>query len=160
MSSNKQKAISNKQLEELQKKIAELTEALQHERADSVNLRRRVEEEKLQAGNFYKAMVIRDLLPAIDNLERALMHAPKDLKGHDYVKGVQGVVKQFEQVMATLGVERIKTLGEHFNPHLHQAVHLDDGDGEHEIITEELQAGYRLGDEVIRHAIVKVKKEE
>lgn len=150
--------ISN--IEHLMSKIAELTEALQRERADSLNLRRRVEEEKLQAGNFYKAMVIRDLLPAIDNLERALMHAPKDLKGHDYVKGVQGIIKQFEQCLKQLGVERIKTKGEHFDPHFHEAVHMEDNGGHHEIISEELRAGYKLGNEVIRPAMVKVKKEK
>ncbi len=145
---------------ELEQKIAELTLALQRERADSLNLRRRTEEEKMQAGNFYKVMILRELLPAIDNLERALMHAPKDLKEHDYVKGVQSVAKQFDQNLAQLGVERIKTIGEHFDPHLHEAVHLDEGDGEHEVISDELQAGYELGDEVIRPALVKVKKEE
>ena len=56
-----------------------------------------------------------------------------------------------------IGVERIKTVGEHFDPHLHEAVGIEEGDGKHEIISEELQAGYRLGDEVIRHAMVKVK---
>jgi len=84
----------------------------------------------------------------------------KTSKGHDYVKGVQGVIKQFETCFKQLGVERIKTIGEHFDPHLHEAVHVDDGDGEHEVITEELQPGYKIGDEVIRHAIVKVKKEK
>src|SRR3990167_11450 len=142
-------------LTDLQQQVAELMEALQRERADAINLRRRTEEERAQMGDFYKAMIVRELLPALDNLERALKHVPKDLKGNDYVKGVQGVVKQFEQVMATLGVERIKTVDKHFNPHLHEAVHMDDGDGEHEIITEELQSGYKLGDEVIRPATVR-----
>ena len=80
---------------QLQKQVGELTEALQRERADSVNLRRRIDEGRSQLANFYKAMVVRELLPAIDNMERALMHIPKDLKNPDYVKGVQGVVKQF-----------------------------------------------------------------
>ncbi len=145
-------------LADLQQQIAELTEALQRERADSLNLRRRVEEERVTMGNYYKAAIIRELLPAIDNLERALIHVPKDLKDHDYVKGVQGVAKQFEQCLRQLGVERIKTVGEYFDPHLHEAVHMDEGDGEHEVITEELQSGYKIGDEIIRHAMVKVKK--
>ena len=147
-------------LADLQQQVAELTQALQRERADSLNLRRRVEEERAGMGDYYKAAIVRELLPAVDNMERALIHVPKDLKGHDYVKGVQGVIKQFEAGFKQLGVERIKTIGEHFDPHLHEAVHVDDGDGEHEVITEELQPGYRIGDEVIRHAMVKVKKEE
>ena len=147
-------------LADLQQQVAELTEVLQRERADSLNLRRRVEEERAGMADYYKAAIIHELLPAIDNLERALMHSPKDLKDHDYIKGVQGVAKQFEQCLARLGVERIKTVGEHFDPHLHEAVHMDDTGGEHEVIAEELTSGYKLGDEIIRHATVKVKKEE
>ena len=147
-------------LADLQQQIAELTEVLQRERADSLNLRRRVEEERAEMGDYHKAAVIHGLLPAIDNLERALMHVPKELKDHNYVKGVQGVAKQFEQCFKQLGVERIKTVGEHFDPHLHEAVHMEGEDGEHEVITEELTPGYKLGDEVIRHATVKVKREE
>lgn len=144
--------------QDLQRQVVELTEALKRERADSLNLRRRVEEERAAMGDYHKAAIIRELLPAIDNLERALIHVPKDLKDHDYVKGVQGVAKQFEQCLAHLGVERIKTVGEHFDPYLHEAVHMDEGNGDHEVITEELQPGYRIGEEIIRHAMVKVKK--
>lgn len=138
-------------------KIAELTAALQRERADAVNLRRRHEAEIAALRTRVKANVVHDLLPVIDNFERALKHVPQDLKDNDYIKGVQAVVKQFEQTLASIGVERIKTVGEHFDPHLHEAVSMEDGDGEHEIISEELQAGYKIGDDVIRHAMVKVK---
>ncbi len=147
-------------IEELIQQIGELTEALQRERADATNVRRRAEEDKLRMAEFYKTLIVRELLPAIDNLERALMHTPKDLKDHDYVKGIQAVVKQFEQVFKQLGVERIKTVGEHFDPKYHEAVQMEDGDGHAEVVYEELQPGYKLGDEVIRHAIVKVKKEK
>jgi molecular chaperone GrpE len=70
-------------IKELEDKIAELTEALQRERADALNLKRRTDEERTKLAGFYKAMVIQDLLPAIDNLERAIKHTPKDLKDHD-----------------------------------------------------------------------------
>ena len=144
----------------LRQQVEGLTASLQRERADAMNVRRRTEEDRLKLGDFYKVAILRELLPAIDNLERALIHAPKDLRGHDYVTGVQGVIKQFEQCFKQLGVERIKTVGEHFDPHLHEAVHMDDAGGEHEVITEELASGYKLGDGIIRHATVKVKKEK
>jgi molecular chaperone GrpE len=147
-------------IKELEDKIAELTQALQRERADAENLRRRTQEEKSRLGEFYKAMVVQELLPALDNLERAMKHTPKDLKGHDYVKGVQGVIKQFEQSFVQLGVKRIKTIGEHFDPRLHEAVHMEEGEGTIEVVCEELQPGYKIGDEVIRHAVVKVKMEK
>jgi molecular chaperone GrpE len=145
---------------ELQQKIGELTEALQRERADAENLRRRTQEEKSRLGEFYKAMVVQELLPALDNLERAFKHTPKELKDSDYVKGVQGVLKQFEQSFAQLGVKRIKTVGEVFDPRLHEAVHMEEGSGTVEVVCEELQPGYLLGDEVIRHAMVKVRMEK
>jgi molecular chaperone GrpE len=143
--------------EELLQQVAELTEALQRERADATNVRRRADEEKAKLGTFYKSLVVRELLPVIDNFERALKNIPQELEANDYIKGVAGVVKQFEAVLAKLGVERIKTVGEHFNPEFHEAVSMEEGDGKHEVVSEELQAGYKLQDEVLRHAMVRVK---
>lgn len=143
---------------ELEKQVVELTEALQRERADAINVRRRAEEERSKLADFYKAMIVQKLLPAIDNLERALKHVPKDLAGHEYIKGVQGVVKQFEKVFAELGVKRVKTVGEEFNPRYHEAISIEDEGGELEFVSEELASGYKIGDEVIRHAMVKVKR--
>jgi molecular chaperone GrpE len=147
-------------IKELEQKVAELTDALLRERADATNLRRRADEEKARLGGFYKAMVVQELLPALDNLDRALKHTPKDLKDHDYVKGVKGVIKQFEQSFEQLGVKRIKTVDEVFDPRLHEAVHMEDGEGTVEVVCEELQSGYTIGDEVIRHAMVKVRMEK
>ena len=143
-------------LKELEEQIAQLTEALQRERADAANLRRRHDEQIASLRTSVKAHVVKDLLPIIDNFERALMHVPAELEGNDYVKGVEAVVKQFGKTLADIGVERIKTVGEPFDPHLHEAVSAEDGDGP-EIVSEELQAGYKLGDDVIRHAMVRVK---
>jgi molecular chaperone GrpE len=145
-------------LQALQQQVGELTEALQRERADATNIRRRHDEELAQLRTRLKAGVVEELLPVIDNFERALKHLPRELEDNDYIKGVQGVVKQFEKTLAEMGVQRIKTVGEHFDPHLHEAVSMDDGDGDHEIISEELQAGYQLGNDVIRHAMVRVKR--
>ena len=138
-------------------RVEELTLALQRERADAVNLRRRHEEEIAKLRSSVKASVVADLLPVIDNFERALKHVPKELTDNDYVKGVQGVVRQFEKTLSDIGVERIKTVGEPFDPHVHEAVSAEEGEGGPEIVSEELQAGYKLGDEIIRHAMVKVR---
>ena len=147
----------DQQFAELEQKIAELTDALQRERADAMNVRRRSEEEKAGMASYYKAYVVRELLPVIDNFERALKHVPKELVDNEYVKGVGGVVKQFEDTLAKLGVERIKTVGEPFDPALHEAVSMEEGDGKQEIVSEELQSGYKMGDEILRHAMVRVK---
>lgn len=146
-------------IKSLQQQVADLTDALQRERADAVNLRRRHDEQIAGIKNLVKAQVMQELLPAVDNLERALKHTPKELEGNDYVKGVQGVVKQFEKTLSDLGVARIKTVGEVFDPRLHEAVGVEDGDGEVEVICEEIAAGYSVDGDVIRHAMVKVKPE-
>jgi molecular chaperone GrpE len=140
----------------LEQQIAELTEALQRERADATNLRRRHDEQIAGLKNMVKANVVRDLLPVIDNFERALKHVPAELTENDYIKGVQSVVKQFEKTLAELGVERIATVDQPFDPRYHEAVSMEEDDGTEEVVSEELQAGYRLGDEVIRHAMVRV----
>lgn len=145
-------------VKELQEKIDELTEALQRERADAINMRRRHDEQIKELRNVVKAGVVNDLLPVIDNFERALAHVPKDLENNDYVKGVQAIVKQFEKTLEDIGVSRIKTVGQPFDPNLHEAVSVE-GDGSEEVVSEELQPGYTLGNEVIRHAMVKVKSE-
>ncbi len=148
---------SKADIQALETKIQELTEALQRERADAVNIRRRHEEDIANLRVRVKTNVVSELLPALDNLERALKHVPSDLEGNDYVKGVQSVVSQFESTLAAMGVERIKTVGEHFDPNLHEAVSMEEGDGKNEIVSEELQSGYKIGDEIIRHAMVRVK---
>jgi molecular chaperone GrpE len=153
------KKSTDKDIEQLQNQVADLTHALQRERADAMNIRRRHEDEIASLKTHLKAMVVKDLLPVIDNFERALQHVPKDLEGNDYVKGVQGVVKQFNKALEQMGVERIPTVGEHFDPELHEAVSMEEGEGAHEIVSEELQAGYKIGDDVIRHAIVRVKQQ-
>lgn len=146
----------NIEISPLEQQVGELTEALQRERADAINIRRRHDEQVAGMRNVIKANVVRDLLPVIDNFDRALKHVPKDLEANDYIKGVQGVVKQFEKTLQDMGVERISTVGEKFDPRYHEAVSMEEGDGVEEIVSEELQSGYKLGEEVIRHAMVKV----
>ncbi len=157
MASTKKNQPTRAQLLQLEAQLQELTAALQRERADATNIRRRHEEELANLRNRLKANVVHELLPVIDNFERALKHVPKELESNEYIKGVQGVVKQFEATLSGMGVERIKTVGQHFDPNLHEAVSMDDSNGgKDEIVSEELQAGYKISNDVIRHAMVKV----
>ncbi len=143
--------------EQLATENAQLNDALLRERADAMNVRKRADDERLKLAGYFKASVIKELLPTIDNFDRALKAVPKDLENNDYIKGIESIVKQFGSTLNKLGVERIKTVGEHFNPELHEAVTMEEGDGKHEIVSEELQSGYKIGDEIIRHAMVRVK---
>jgi molecular chaperone GrpE len=138
-------------------RVAELTNALLQERADAINLRRRHEEQLAKVRASVKAAIIAELIPVIDNIERAMNHVPPELESNDYVKGIQQIAKQFDKALEDLGIARIETVGHEFDPRFHEAVMVEPGEGVHEIISEELRAGYRLGDEVIRHAMVKVQ---
>jgi molecular chaperone GrpE len=158
MTKDKADKTSHKAHDSSAQQIAELAEALQRERADAVNIRRQHEAQLTNLRGTVKATVVADLLPVIDNFERALKHVPKELEGNAYVNGIQSIVKQFEKTLEGLGVEKIKTVGEHFDPNIHEAVSMEDGDGEHEIVSDELQAGYKIGDDVIRHAMVRVRR--
>jgi molecular chaperone GrpE len=154
----KKKVIDFEELaNQLAQELAEANDALLRERADAANVRRRADEDRIKLSSFYKSNVVKELLPVIDNFERALKAIPADLVDHDYVKGIQSIVKQFEQTLEKMGVSRIKTIGEKFNPHIHEAVTMEEGEGTEEIVSEELQAGYIVGDEVIRHAMVRVR---
>ena len=141
-------------------RIAELTLALQRERADTVNIRRQQEEQMKSLRSVVTGTIVQEFLPVMDNFERSLKHVPENLKTNDYIKGIEGIVKQFEKVLSDIGVGRIKTVGEIFDPKFHEAVSMDEGDVMREVVFEELQAGYVLGDQVIRHAMVKVRMEK
>ena len=144
---------------DLQQQINELTEALQRERADATNMRRRHDEQIAGLQSLAKVNVVTQLLPIIDNFERSLKHVPVDLADNDYVKGVGGIVKQFDKTLADIGVTRIGTVGEVFDPRVHDAVSMDESsDGSEEYVVEELQSGYILGENVIRHAMVRVAR--
>jgi len=158
MVKKKQEKVDYKKVsKDLAAENAQLNESLLRERADAMNVRKRAEDDRMRMAGHYKSMVIKELLPTIDNFERALKALPKELEGNDYIKGIEGIVKQFADTLTKLGVERIKTVGEHFDPELHEAVTMEEGDGKHEIVSEELQSGYKMQDEVIRHAMVRVK---
>ncbi|RWZ78064.1 MAG: nucleotide exchange factor GrpE [Candidatus Chaera renei] len=153
-------------IEQLRQQITELTQALQRERADALNSRRRHDEQLAALKNVLKANLVHEFLPVFDNFERALKHTgqAQNLSGelpgdqNEWVEGVKKIIEQFEKTLQTLGVQKIKTVGEAFDPRYHEAVQMEEGtSGSREVVSEELRAGYRLGDEVIRHAMVKVK---
>jgi len=156
---SKKSEIDYKELaEQLAVENAQLNEAMLRERADAMNVRKRADEERLKMAGFHKANVVRELLPIIDNFERAHKSQESRAMSHEELqKGVAALNKQFNQILEKLGVDRIKTVGEHFDPHTMEAVSMEEGDGKHEIVSEELQSGYVINDEVLRHAMVRVK---
>ena len=122
--------------------------------AEYDNFRRRSQKEKDALYGDIKANTVQQFLPVYDNLERALKQSTED---EAYRKGVEMIMAQFGTTLEKLGVREIPSLGETFNPDLHNAVmHVEDEEkGENEIV-EVFQKGFMLNDKVIRFAMVKV----
>lgn len=141
--------------------IVELTLDLQRTRADFENYRKRVDAEKAAAREAGQSGAVLKLLPVIDNIERAIAYAPEELKDNAWVQGVSGLVKHLDKSLDGLNVARIDAKqGTAFDPDFHEAIQFDeDATGEHEVIAEELQAGYTHNGHVIRHAMVKVTRQ-
>ena len=147
--------------EQLEQQVGELTADLQRTRADFENYRKRAESDKLQARESGQASAILKLLPVIDNIERAIAYTPAELKDNAWVQSVAGLAKNLDKSLESLNLKRIDaTVGVPFNPDLHEAIQFDEAaTGEHEVIAEELQAGYTLNGYPIRHAMVKVTRQ-
>lgn len=149
-----------KKTDKKDEQIADLTTDIKRLRADFENYRKQVDREKLEARTYGAEKATLDMLPVIDNIERAIAHIPEDISEHQWVRGIEGLIKQLDKTLANLGLSRIEaSAGTHFNPEMHQAVQFDEeGDGENEVIETELQPGYTLHDRVIRPAMVRVKR--
>lgn len=150
----------DKKLDKVEQDIAELTEDLQRTRADFENYRKRVDDEKKQSRSNGEMSAIIKLLPVIDTLSRAISVVPPELADNAWAQGIAGLSKQVEKMMNDLQVTHINAShGTHFDPEIHQAVQFDDdAEGEHEVVAEELQAGFMYQGKVLRPAMVRVTK--
>lgn len=149
----------SKKQAELEEKLIDAIADLQRTRADFENYRNRVEGEKKVARDAGQMSAILKLLPVIDNIERAVSHMPEGLRENKWAQGVAGLAKNLDKSLSDLNLKRIDAKpGTAFNPDLHEAIQFDESEGEHEVIAEELQSGYLLGETPIRHAMVKVTK--
>ena len=141
--------------EEVQDRINELTDDLKRVQAEFINFRRRADAEKADVLDFAKARIVRDFLTVRDSFDHEQAHRPENADAA-WAKSIDAIRTQFDQVLAGLGVERFESKGQPFDPHLHNAVAMEDGEGDQEVVVEELQPGYKVGDTVLRHAMVKV----
>jgi molecular chaperone GrpE len=138
-------------------KLAELTADLQRVQAEFVNYKRRAEGEKAEFMNFAKNRIVREFLAVRDSFDNELAHRPADINA-EWAKSIDSIRQQFDQVLKGLNVEKFESMGHEFDPHLHDAVTMEEGEGTHEVVTEELQPGYKSGETILRHAMVKVGK--
>ena len=138
----------------LEKELADTKEQLLRLTAEYSNFRKRSEKEKQETFNFAKAETLKELLPAIDNLERALANEQQDFEG--LKKGVELTYNGFINTFNKLGVEAYGDKGDIFDPNLHNAVmHIEDDNFKDGEIVDVFQRGYKIGDKIIRPAMVK-----
>ena len=126
----------------------------QRAQADFINYKRRIEQEKEEIGKFANSMLMLNLLPILDDWERALTSIPDDLANLSWVDGIKLIERKFRGMLEAQGLSPIKALGEPFDPNLHEAAMR--GKGKEGIVVEELQKGYKFHDRVIRPARVVV----
>ena len=139
-------------------KINSLVNDLKRVQADFINYKARTEANRRRDIVIGQEQAIAALLPVLDNLDRAIAHEPKDIKNHSWVKGITQMVKQLDSQLESIGVLKIDKIGEEFDPRRHEAIAIEESDGDCEVISEVLQTGYQFVDSVIRPAKVRVKR--
>jgi len=150
------------ELKRLADERADLVDKLARRQADFENFRKRTERERSETYNRALGEVVRRLLPVMDNLQRALetertMEVGESAEFRHFLDGVELINRQLAGVVEGLGVEVIPTVGQLFDPHIHEAVSTEEAAGvEPDTIVQEMQRGYRIGDKLLRPAMVKV----
>lgn len=160
---------TNEQTQQADEKVTELEQSIQKKDEEITELNEKYMRLVAEYDNFKKRTVkekealyansvcdiVKELLPVIDNLERA-MNSFEDKESEHY-KGFEMVLRQTNDIFAKIGVEEIKAEGETFNPDLHNAVmHIDDENFGENVVAEQFQKGYTYKDKVIRYSMVKV----
>lgn len=145
----------NADIEALNKELAAAKEAHIRTLAEYDNFRKRSAREKEGTWIEAKASCVSELLPMLDNFERALSVSDSDLES--YKKGVEMIYQGFNETLKKLGVEAFGEEGDSFDPNFHSAVmHIDDASFEENVIAQVFSKGYKIGDKVLRPAMVKV----
>ncbi len=163
--------ISKQEYEDLKKRVEEL-EGLRHKfllaAADYENAKKRNAKDKEDFIKFSQERILKDLLPVLDNFERAVGHATtananasayEDLRQNlkTVMAGVERVQKQLADILKNHGLKRVETAGQMFNPHFHEVVAHVPEEGKEDQIVDELEPGYTLHDRLLRAAKVRVR---
>ena len=150
----KKKSKKDSELEALKAELESKNDLLKRTAAEFDNFKKRTERERAGVVEYAKAGIIKQILPILDNIDRA---SAADKASEDYLKGIELIIKQFEALAGNLGIEEVAKVGDTFDPNFHEAVmHIEDETLGENVIVQVLQKGYKIGDTVIRAAMVKV----
>jgi molecular chaperone GrpE len=152
-------ALAQEKIQELEAKLEEAENRILRLQADFENFRRRTRLDREAAEKYRAQSLVTDILPVLDNFERALKFEADDEKSKSILQGMEMIYRQLLDALKKEGVEAIECVGMQFDPHLHHAVmQVEDSEYETNIVVEELQKGYKLKDRVIRPSMVKVSQ--
>ena len=144
----------NSEVERLKAELSEANDRLLRTAAEFDNYKKRTEREKLSTAEYAKANVMKTLLPILDNADRATAF---EAGTEQYNKGIELIVKELSSLADKLGLKEIGTVGEEFNPEIHEAImHIEDENLGENVVAAVLQKGYKFGDTVVRPAMVQV----
>lgn len=150
---------STNELDELKAKADEYLNGWKRAKADYLNYKKESEGKMKDMIQFANAKLISEIIPIYENFKLAIRHIPEEDKNKDWVMGFSHIKKQFQDFLESLGIKEIKTVGEKFNPEIHEALDSAENDEyDSDIIFEEISAGYTLHDKVLKPAQVKVTK--
>jgi len=156
--------ISKVELDDLRKQASadsEYHDKMLRTMADMENLRKRLDRDRKDYINYANREMISDLLPVLDNFDRALKSVEQTEESAPYLQGVEMIYKQLEELLKKQGMEEIKALGEPFNPHLHEAVQTEETDScPEDTILDVILKGYLFRGNMLRPAAVKVSREK
>lgn len=148
-----------KELELCRKKSEEYLNGWKRAKADYINFKKETEKKNLELVQFATAGLILELLPIIDDIKQAVNHISQENKDKDWVIGFLNIKKKFDNLLKSIEITEIKTVGEKFDPMLHEAVAKEKSEGrEAGIIIKEVSGGYKMQDKVIRPAKVIVSE--
>jgi molecular chaperone GrpE len=149
-------------LGELERELEEVRQHVLYAQAETQNVRRRLEQEKISATQYAATAFARDMLSVKDNLERALAAIPEELHDDErmrsLVAGIEATGRELDSAFQRHGIVRIEAMGQPLDPHLHQAMIEIASDAEPGTIVQEMQAGYTIKDRLLRPALVGVAK--
>ncbi|HEY48957.1 MAG TPA: nucleotide exchange factor GrpE [Dehalococcoidia bacterium] len=146
------------ELKEEKEKAAKYLANWQRAEADFINYKKRSEQERAETAEIASAALIKELLPVLDDLERALGNVSRDFDGPTWVEGIKLIYRKLKAVLEERGLAEIVAEGEEFDPNIHEAVMCVEG--EEGKVCEEIQKGYKFRDRLLRPSMVKVGKEE
>nr|WP_317616385.1 nucleotide exchange factor GrpE [Bacillus sp. HNG] len=150
---------ANEKIAELEAKLGEAENRILRQVADFENFKRRARLDQETAATYRAQSLVNDLLPALDNFERALQVEATNEQAKSIMQGVEMVYRSIIDALKKEGVEAIEAVGKPFDPNVHQAVmQVSDPDAESNVVLEEFQKGYKLKDRVLRPSMVKVNE--